>query len=150
VNGAFTERGQKGLKVNIPYRGSQGPLRLLIPSRALLRNTLPGSGQHRHQGRGRRGVERPQTRRHETVRLAQDPHPPRGGIDEQTLEIRAAEFTTSDVGDAPMLPELLDQIPPDQEIASVTAPTHGLQANRCPLPGRACVHAREWGNGRGL
>jgi hypothetical protein len=48
-------------------------------------------------------------------------HSPRGGIDEQTLEIRAAEFTTSDVGDAPMLPELLDKIPPDQEIASVTA-----------------------------
>ncbi len=44
-----------------------------------------------------------------------------GGIDEQTLEIRAAEFTSSDVGDAPMLPQLLDQIPPDQEIASVTA-----------------------------
>lgn len=35
---------QKGLKVNIPYRGSQGPLHLLIPSRALLRNTLPGKG----------------------------------------------------------------------------------------------------------
>ena len=75
-------------------------------------------------------MERPQARRHETARLAQDTHPlpdrrmehsPRGGIDEQTLEIRAAEFTTSDVGDAPMLPELLDQIPPDQEIASVTA-----------------------------
>ena len=43
------------------------------------------------------------------------------GIDEKTLEIRAAEFTTSDIGDAPMLPELLDQIPPDQEIASVTS-----------------------------
>jgi hypothetical protein len=43
------------------------------------------------------------------------------GIDEKTLEIRAVEFTTSDVGDAPMLPELLDQIPPDQEIGSVTA-----------------------------
>lgn len=43
------------------------------------------------------------------------------GIDEKTLEIRAAEFTTSEIGDAPMLPELLDQIPPDQEIASVTA-----------------------------
>jgi hypothetical protein len=42
------------------------------------------------------------------------------GIDEQTLEIRAAEFTTSEIGDAPMLPELLDQVPPDQEIASVT------------------------------
>jgi hypothetical protein len=43
------------------------------------------------------------------------------GIDEQTLEIRAAGFTTHNVGDAPMLPELLNQIPPDQEIASVTA-----------------------------
>jgi hypothetical protein len=43
------------------------------------------------------------------------------GIDEQTLEIRAAEFTTSDIGDAPILPELLDQIPPEQEIATVTA-----------------------------
>jgi len=30
-----------------------------------------------------------------------------------------------------MLPELLDQIPPDQDIASVTAPSHGLHANRC-------------------
>jgi hypothetical protein len=43
------------------------------------------------------------------------------GIDEQTSEIRAAEFTTSDIGDAPMLPVLLDQIPPEQEIASVAA-----------------------------
>ena len=31
--------------------------------------------------------------------------------------MRAAELTTSDVGDASMLPELLDQIPPDQQIA---------------------------------
>ncbi len=37
------------------------------------------------------------------------------------MEIRAAGFTTGDVGDAPMLPELPDQIPPDQEIGSVTA-----------------------------
>ena len=43
------------------------------------------------------------------------------GIDEKSLEIRAAEFTTSEIGDAPMLPELLDQIPPQQEIATVTA-----------------------------
>ena len=55
---------------------------------------------------------------------------PRGGIDEQTLEIRAAEFTTSDVGDAPMLPELLDQIPPDQVIASVTA-DGALDTRKC-------------------
>jgi hypothetical protein len=43
------------------------------------------------------------------------------GIDEKTLEVRAVEFTSSDIGDAPILPELLDQIPPDQEIGSVTA-----------------------------
>jgi hypothetical protein len=42
-------------------------------------------------------------------------------MDEQTLEVRAAGFTSHDVGDAPMLPELLNQIPSDQEIASVTA-----------------------------
>ena len=47
--------------------------------------------------------------------------PRHGGIDENSLEIRAAEFTTSDVGDAPMLPELLSQIPTQQEIATVTA-----------------------------
>ena len=45
----------------------------------------------------------------------------RGGIDEETLEVRAVEVTTSNVGDAPMLPELLDQIPLDQNIGSVTA-----------------------------
>ena len=43
------------------------------------------------------------------------------GIDEETLEIRAVEVTTSNVGDAPMLPDLLDQIDPEQEIATVTA-----------------------------
>ena len=43
------------------------------------------------------------------------------GVDEQTLEIRAIEVTGSNVGDAPMLPELLDQIAADVEIASVTA-----------------------------
>lgn len=42
------------------------------------------------------------------------------GIDEKTLEIRAVEVTSSSIGDAPMLPNLLDQISPDQEIASVT------------------------------
>ena len=48
-------------------------------------------------------------------------HSPRGGIDEETLEVRAGEVTSSDVGDAPMLPELLSQIPREQEIGSVTA-----------------------------
>jgi hypothetical protein len=58
------------------------------------------------------------------------------GIDEQTLEIRAVEITGSHIGpsrglkashcravDAPVHPDLLGQIPPDQEIGSVTAPS---------------------------
>ena len=59
------------------------------------------------------------------------------GIDEKTLEVRAVEVTTNNIGDAPMLPELLNQIPPDQDIGSVTAPSH------------ACKHALP-GNGRGV
>ena len=43
------------------------------------------------------------------------------GIDAETLEIRAIEVTSSSIGDAPMLPDLLSQIPPDQELGSVTA-----------------------------
>ena len=43
------------------------------------------------------------------------------GIDEQTLEIRAVEITGSHIGDAPVLPDLLGQIPSDEEIGSVTA-----------------------------
>ena len=43
------------------------------------------------------------------------------GIDEETLEIRAVEVTGSHIGDAPILPDVLDQIPQDQEIGRVTA-----------------------------
>jgi len=42
-------------------------------------------------------------------------------VDEQTLEIRAFEVTSSANGDAPVLPDLLNQIAPQQQIASVTA-----------------------------
>ena len=30
------------------------------------------------------------------------------GVDEETLEVRAVEVTTNNIGDAPMLPELLN------------------------------------------
>ncbi len=97
-------RRQKTLAVNIPFRGSQGPLHLLIDSTGI---KVEGEGEwnaRKHGGQKRRVWRK--------IHI---------GIDEQTLEVRAVEVTSSDVGDAPMLPELLDQIPPDQEIASVTA-----------------------------
>jgi len=43
------------------------------------------------------------------------------GVDAQTLEIRAIEVTDNGVGDAPMLPHLLAQIPTDETLASVSA-----------------------------
>ena len=97
-------RRQKTLKINIPFRGSQGPLHLLIDSTGI---KVEGEGEWNARKHG--GTKRCVWRK---IHI---------GIDEKTLEIRAAEFTTSDVGDAPILPELLDQSPPDQEIASVTA-----------------------------
>jgi hypothetical protein len=42
------------------------------------------------------------------------------GIDAATLEIRAIEVTDNTTGDAPMLPCLLDQIPAEESIASVS------------------------------
>ena len=92
------------MKVNIPYRGSPSPLHLLVDSTGI---KVEGEGKWNARKHG--GTKRRVWRK---IHI---------GIDEQTLEIRAAELTTSNVGDAPMLPELLDQIPPDQEIASVTA-----------------------------
>jgi hypothetical protein len=43
------------------------------------------------------------------------------GIDEETLAVRAVEVTGSHIGEAPLLPDLLDQIPEDEQIGSVTA-----------------------------
>lgn len=42
-------------------------------------------------------------------------------VDEATLEVRAVDITGSGLGDAPMLPDLLSQIPEGEPIASVTA-----------------------------
>ena len=97
-------RRQKTLTVHIPYRPSTGALHLLIDSTGI---KVEGEGEWNARKHGG-----PKRRVWRKVHL---------GIDEQTLEIRAVEITTSDVGDACMLPELLSQIPSDQEIASVTA-----------------------------
>jgi len=97
-------RRHKTLAVNIPHRGSQGPLHLLIDSTGI---KVEGEGEWNARKHGG-----PKRRVWRKIHL---------GIDEETLEIRAVEVTSSDIGDAPMLPELLARIPPDQEIASVTA-----------------------------
>ena len=89
-------RRQKTLAVNIPYRGSKGPLHLLIDSTGI---KVEGEGEWNARKHGG-----PKRRVWRKIHL---------GIDEQTLEIRAVEFTSSGIGDAPMLPELLDQIPPE-------------------------------------
>jgi len=109
-------RRQRTLAVNIPYRGSKGPLHLLNPLIAASSNCravdstgikVEGEGEwnaRKHGGRKRRVWRK--------IHI---------GIDERTLEIRAVEITGSNTGDAPMLPHLLNQIPHDQEIGSVTA-----------------------------
>lgn len=58
------------------------------------------------------------------------------GIDAQTREIRAIEVTSNAIGDVPMLPELLTQIPAEEEIASVCAGggAYGTRAVGTPSP----------------
>ena len=112
---------QKTLAVTVTYRGSQGPLLFLIDSTEI---KVEGEGEWNARKHG--GTKRRVWRKLDL------------GIDEQTLEFWAVEVTRSDVGDAPMLPELLNQIPPDHEITSVSA--DGARDTR------KCQHAiAEWG-----
>ena len=97
-------RRQRTLSVAIPYKGSAGPLHLLIDSTG-----IKAEGEGEWNARKHGGSKR---------RLWRKIHI---GIDEETLEIRAIEVTSSSIGDAPMLPDLLSQIPPDEDIGSVTA-----------------------------
>jgi len=97
-------RRQKTLAVNIPYRGSKGPLHLLIDSTGV-KGEGEGEWQARKHGGTKRGFGARST----------------SGIDEETLEIRAVEITGSHIGDALVLPDLLSQILIGEEIGSVTA-----------------------------
>jgi hypothetical protein len=97
-------RRQRTLNVSLPYRGSKGPLNLLINSTG-----IKAQGEGEWNARKHGGPKR---------RIWRKIHI---GIDEETLEVRAVEVTTNNRGDAPMLPELLNQISPDQVVDSVTA-----------------------------
>ena len=84
-------RRQKALNVNLPYCGGNGPLNLLIDSTG-----IRALGESEWKARKHGGPKR---------RIWRKIHI---GIDEETLEVCAVEVTSSNVGDAPMLPELLD------------------------------------------
>jgi hypothetical protein len=120
-------RRQKTLAVQVPYRPAHGPLNLLVDSTGIkflgdgalswfACKPLPGNKwqARKHGVQGRRQWRK--------VHLA---------MDTATSDIRAVEFTPSSDGDSPVLPDLLDQIPEDEEIGTVTAPSRGLQANHC-------------------
>jgi hypothetical protein len=95
-------RRQRTLSIAIPYRGSEGPLHLLIDITG-----IKAEGEGEWNARKHGGPKR---------RLWRKIHI---GVDEKALEIRAIEASSSSIGDAPVLPDLLNQIPPDEEIGSV-------------------------------
>ncbi len=97
-------RRQKTLHVTIPFHGGSGTLHLLLDA-----TEIKAEGEGEWNARKHGG---PKKRLWRQLHLA---------MDEETLEIRAVGVTTSNVADAPMLPNLLDQIPLDQETATVTA-----------------------------
>lgn len=96
-------RRQKLLQVTIPYRGRTDALHLLVDSTGV---KMLGEGEWKTKKHG--AEYRRQWRK---VHI---------GIDAQTLEIRAIEVTSNNVGDAPVLPGLLSQIPGSVAIGSVT------------------------------
>ena len=97
-------RRQRTLSVAIRYRGGAGPLNLLIDSTGI-KAEGEGEWNARKHGGSKRRIWR-------KIHI---------GIDEETLEVRAVEVTGSNIGDAPILPELLDQIAAHEQIGSVTA-----------------------------
>lgn len=92
-------RRQKTLEVTIPARQSQGGLHLLVDSVGI---KMLGEGEWKTK---KHGTE--YRRQWRKVHL---------GIDAETLEIRAIEVTDNKTGDAPMLPELMNQIPESEQI----------------------------------
>lgn len=96
-------RRQKTITVGISSRRAPGPLNLLVDSTGI---KFLGDGEWlaRKHGTHRR-------RQYRKVHLA---------MDTGSGDILAVEFTSSREGDSPVLPDLLDQIPPDQKIGTVT------------------------------
>ncbi|MDW4549523.1 IS5 family transposase [Defluviimonas sp. D31] len=96
-------RRQKTIAVAIPFRRAPGPLNLLVDSTGI---KFLGDGEWLAK---KHGTQR--RRQWRKVHLA---------MDTATGDIRAVEITPSREGDSPVLPDLLDQIPPDEQIGTVT------------------------------
>ena len=96
-------RRQKQLEAKLPYKAKTTGLALLVDSTGV---KFMGEGEWK---RKKHGAE--YRRQWRKVHLA---------IDADTFEIRAVEVTDNSIGDAPMLPQLLSQIPEDEAIDSVT------------------------------
>ena len=94
-------RRQKTSDVAIPRRLPAEPMHLLIDSTGVI---MKGDGEWHAR-------KHDPSKRRRWLKLHL-------GIDAQTLEVQAVEVTGAGVGDAPMLPGLLAQIPPDQDIAT--------------------------------
>ena len=97
-------RRQKILKVQIPYRRADGALNLLIDSTYI---KFLGGGEWQASKHGVQG-----RRQWRKVHLA---------MDSATSDIRAVEFTPSREGDSPFLPDLLNQLPGDENIGTIIA-----------------------------
>lgn len=97
-------RRQRSLNVQIPYRRVDGPLNLLVDSTGI---KFPGDGEWQVRTHGTSG-----RRQWRKVHLA---------MDTTTSDIRAVEFTPSRDGDSPVLPDLLEQIPEDEQVGTVIA-----------------------------
>ena len=110
------------LRDALPGSGQYGhqSLRRGRPPGRSLRDRLPGSEWHaRKHGGAKRRVWR---KMHLAIDEGEEEQErPRWGVSPTNMEVRAVEVTDSPVGDAPMLPCLLSQIPEGETIASVAA-----------------------------
>ena len=108
-------RRQKTLPVMLGGRPSSGGLHLLVDSTGI---KMMGEGEWSEQRSRSGGPASTRTRKHGASyrRQWRKVHI---GIDAETLDIRAIEVTTNAIGDAPVLPDLLAQIPADEQIRSV-------------------------------
>ena len=123
----------KNIAASISYCGSSGPLHLLIDSTG-----IKADGEGKWNAR-KHGDPKPRLWRKVYI-----------GIDGETLERRAVEVTTSSIGDAPMLTDLLNQTPRRPELCPLqtvrlTRASAMLQLPPAmPLPASRQARMRRW------